>query len=168
MLFIFIFLGFPTGNQINFSLSIYIELAKICIEMTLIIKPRKTYLITTDEKKREHLFFILTDVDNNGEFVMVNISTFRDSMKEEGLILDVGDHPYIKRRSIVLYGYVEIYKYAVFQAKYNLYNSDPEKINKFIPKTECTEVLFEKLKQGLLTSRHTKKKVKEDCKRLWS
>lgn len=51
---------------------------------------------------RKHLWIAVTDPDANGELVIANI-TSQASNKDQSCILDVGDHPFISKQSVVNY-----------------------------------------------------------------
>lgn len=49
-----------------------------------------------------HLYFILTDPNEDNKVFMVSITTHHFG-KDETCVLNVGDHPFIKRKSVVEY-----------------------------------------------------------------
>lgn len=49
-----------------------------------------------------HLYFILTEPNKDNRVLLVNITTHRFG-KDETCILNVGDHPFIRHKSVVEY-----------------------------------------------------------------
>jgi hypothetical protein len=55
-----------------------------------------------DESGESHLYFVISDVDVDGNVLIVNVSHF-DENRDKSCELGIGDHRDIKKRSIVFY-----------------------------------------------------------------
>ena len=87
-----------------------------------------------------------------------------DHIADTTVILEIGDHPFIEKQSVVLYAKAE--------------NLDIRKIEAELNKSTlrlnwkqfdcCTDELLKRVRRGLLTSKYTKRVVKDYCRRLWS
>ncbi len=108
-----------------------------------------------------HLFFILTDPDTvNGKIVVVAVNI--TGRTEYGLgsdttvVLNVGDHPFISKPSVV------VYKKAML--------SDASKIVKYINQEkslDCYELeddVFKKVQEGIFESDLTPPEIVEYCR----
>ena len=56
---------------------------------------------------RPHLYVAVTDPDPEGNFVIANITSQSES-KDQSCVLDVGDHPFIRKQSVVNYAEARI------------------------------------------------------------
>ena len=61
-----------------------------------------TYKFPIPGKSTPHLWVVLTDPDDNDEVAMVNLTTRRIG-SDDTVILDFGDHPFVKHPTVVLY-----------------------------------------------------------------
>lgn len=52
---------------------------------------------------KEHLWAIISDPDSNGSFAAANLSDFENNAGDINCIVEVGDHPYVTKRSIIRY-----------------------------------------------------------------
>jgi hypothetical protein len=102
-----------------------------------------------------HLWVVLTDPDGNPAQVVIANLTTRKADSDDTVVLNVGDHSYIKHETIVYYADARL---ATVEGI--------EKIAQF-PNygyhDDCSDELLGKIQQGLLTSRYTPKKVKDYC-----
>jgi hypothetical protein len=55
----------------------------------------------------EHLYIVITEPDEGGKAVCVNVSTAY-SFSERTCVLKIGDHPFVKHESVVRYQYAKI------------------------------------------------------------
>lgn len=51
-----------------------------------------------------HLWIVISDPNEGGNVVCVNFTSLSEDEVDESCILDPGDHPFIKRRTVVKYG----------------------------------------------------------------
>lgn len=109
---------------------------------------------------RSHLFFILTEPDEVDQVlvvVAVNLTgkTDRGLGSDTTVVLDVGDHPFIKKPSVIVYQKAEFFK--------------TEKLLRYINEEKSLEVeelddeLFKKIQKGLLESDQTPIKFQKYC-----
>ena len=87
-----------------------------------------------------------------------------DHIADTTVILEVGDHPFIEKRSVVNYAKaanldirtIEVALTAPLVARNNWKKFDG-----------CTPQLLERVRRRLLASKHTKRAIKDYCKPLW-
>lgn len=111
----------------------------------------------------EHLWIVLTHTNENDESICVNVTT-RRIHTDDTLILQRGDHPFIKQESVVHY---EDARYMNMVQVEALLDGHSEL---FVAErmASCTHVLLDRIKDGLLRSRRTPTGIKDACKRLWT
>ncbi len=88
-----------------------------------------------------------------------------DHIADTTVILEVGDHPFIEKRSVVNYAKaanldvrtIEVALTAPLVARNNWKKFDG-----------CAPQLLERVQRGLLASKHTKRAIKDQCRKLWS
>ena len=62
-----------------------------------------TFVMGTPGHRTKHFWIVISDPsDNGGEFVIVNLTSARST--KANCTLDVGDHPWIKKFSVVNFG----------------------------------------------------------------
>jgi hypothetical protein len=106
-----------------------------------------------------HLWFVITEPDENGFCVIVSLTTLRYA-KDQTVTLVPGDHPYISHASIILYAkplIVEAQKLKTLIAAGTIQRHD-----------DCTDALLKLIQQGVSASPFTPKKVIEFCRRAWA
>src|SRR5438132_2506729 len=59
-----------------------------------------TYL---DFAPPEHLYLVLTRVSGDDEIVVANVTSDGDNIKDRTCVLQPGDHPFVKRQSVIFY-----------------------------------------------------------------
>jgi hypothetical protein len=125
------------------------------------LKPGDTFLLPKPGRT-EHLWIILTHPREDGKAVCVNITAWAFD-RDETVILAPGDHPFIKKKSIVHY---EDARFIPLGWVEQLLQSET---TQFVCETHyaCTHTLMDRLKQGLLDSKRTPKGIKEYCKSQW-
>lgn len=105
-----------------------------------------------------HLYIILTEPEDvHGELlvVMVNITTKRQGA-DTTVVLDKGDHPFIKRPSVVAYIHAELFKTAILLRYLNTEKSLVDYV--------LEDDVLHKIQQGLLDSEFTPIDVLEYCR----
>jgi len=92
--------------------------------------------------RTEHLWFVLTNEDENGKFLAVNLTSF-ELYKDKTVVLDKG-HPFITKKSVINYSDATIF--------------DARKIDEIIQKgfaakkQSCSVELLREIRDGLLAS----------------
>lgn len=101
-----------------------------------------------------HLYVIITSPSAvDGRFVIVNLTTKRDRRGEDHTcVLQVGDHPYIRRDSIVLYAEAYITDELTFRAVASS--------GKVLLEDSFTPEVLKRIQQGGIASRFTPNKIK--------
>lgn len=104
-----------------------------------------------------HLHFICNDpvfYPNKGKdcVLLVNISSIKPGMLHDtSCVLDVGDHPFIKKPSFIYYRMAEIYTVAGIQLQVAEGN--------YSVREDCCDAVFEKILHGFNLSEEVKFKV---------
>jgi hypothetical protein len=115
------------------------------------IFPGQTFLAKTgspSDASREHLYVVLTEPNDKGCIIWVSWNSLKDGrFYDKTCVLDVGDHPFITKKTWVNYGRAAIV--TVEEIKRNLARgvlaeNDPMK-----------EEVFNRIAAGLLASDHT-------------
>lgn len=71
------------------------------------MKAGDTFLAGKDEDEKLHLRIVVTEPNAEGEVAVVSVTTRRN--RSEGLVvLQVGDHPFIRHESVIAFAYAEI------------------------------------------------------------
>jgi hypothetical protein len=125
------------------------------------MQPGQTFLLPKPGRI-EHLWVVLTYPNAEGLSICVNITTRRfDS--DDTLILQPGDHPFIKHESTVHY---EDARFMDLSLVTQLLESGAKS---FVcePREYCTHTLLDNIKDGLVKSRRTPTGIKRVCKELW-
>jgi hypothetical protein len=122
-----------------------------------LLAPGDTFLIPKSSNQIEHLWIVVTEPDPvTFEAVCVNVTTLQ-TVCDKTVILQPGDHPFIKHPSIVLFADAQ--------------TLDTRKIDAALnagcitivcrPHAPCNPALLKRIQQGVLTSKATPKGVKE-------
>jgi hypothetical protein len=98
-----------------------------------------------------------------GKAVCVNITGFGDHIADTTLILDVGDHPFITKRSVVYYEKAALLDVVAIEKAL----TNPKIRNDWQRHDSCSLDLLARIRQGLITSKHTKTAIKNLCGVLW-
>jgi len=123
------------------------------------IAAKRTIFLAFPTGTNAHLCIFMTDPIGNEDAraVMVNISTYRDlPTQDKTVILDVGDHPYIKHKSVVAYDFARFVNVGAVQ--------------KIIDDNACqfdvdvSNEIYNKILTGLLESKRTPGNVKTFCR----
>jgi hypothetical protein len=90
--------------------------------------------------------------------VRVNISTIHNKRYEDHtVVLQPGDHEFIKHESYVVYEYAKRVRVSVLEAHYQR--------GQITIKDEVSDELFEKILEGLFRSPRTPRDIKALCRR---
>lgn len=124
--------------------------------MTVICAGR-ALLLAEHPRSRPHLWLVLTDPAGRPPQVVAVMVRTVTSFTDATLVLDVGDHPFIKHKSSVHYSTARLFRV--------------DAIHRAIQRTQChlqpdmSEQLMERVRQGLLDSPFTIKAVREYCRK---
>lgn len=111
---------------------------------------RAAFLKPTDEAAH-HLFAVMNDPCVARLCLIVNISSIGSRVHDPACILDVGDHPFIRHRSYVVYRLAETIhaiRYTQFVAK-----------GIYIPRDDWAPAIFAKIAAGLHQSGDVPKRI---------
>ncbi len=103
-------------------------------------------------------------MDSEGKAVCVNLTGMGDHIADTTLILDAGDHAYISKRSALLYAKAALLEVATIEKEI----SNPNKTTNWKRHDCCSAKLLERIRKGLIDSKHTKNAIKALCAKLWS
>ena len=86
-----------------------------------------------------------------------------DHIADTTLMLDIGDHPFIEKKSVVLFAKAEKLNVRKIQ---EVLDKPFATVNwkRFSP---CTPELLLRVQQGLVLSKHTKRSIKDHCRQIW-
>lgn len=120
----------------------------------------RAVLLTGGHFGPPHLWFILTDPDTEtGQVVATMVVTNRQHT-DKTVVLQAGEHPFIKHGSCVDYGGARLLKVSRLQAGL--------KTNQCRPEPDMSKELLARVRAGLLTSSRTVHWLTEYCKRHFS
>ncbi|MBI3680798.1 MAG: hypothetical protein HY235_10415 [Acidobacteria bacterium] len=86
-----------------------------------------------------------------------------DHIADTTLILDVGDHTYITKKSVLVYAKAALLDVATIERVI----SDPKSKTNWQRQDSCSANLLERICKGLIASKYTKNDIKVLCKKLW-
>ena len=66
------------------------------------IKPGDCFLLDNPTNNRKHLYIVISNQSNQDRILLVNVTTYKTG-KDTSCILESGDHPFIKHKSIINY-----------------------------------------------------------------
>jgi hypothetical protein len=125
------------------------------------LNPGDTFLLPKPGQV-EHLWVVLTGPRKDGTAVCVNVTSWTfDS--DETVILGPGDHPFVKKKSVIHYE----------DARYMPLNRIEQLLQKrtteFVCEMHhaCTYKLLDRIRTGLLNSKRTPNGIKEYCRSVW-
>lgn len=109
------------------------------------------------DPNRKHLHIVCVDPDENGDVVIVSISTYTSALCDGTCILQANDHPWLRHESYVLYRSAEIVP-AERLAERIIDGSVSIQV-------DLNAQAFLRVRNGLCASPHTKRKIKRflDC-----
>ena len=102
-----------------------------------------------------HLYIVLTDPDSAGNQVIANITT-REQWKDQSCVLDAGDHPFIRRESVVNYAEASVASEAKI--------SEAVRRRLFEPDLPVSQEVLDKVQAGALVSSQIEPKAKNAVK----
>jgi hypothetical protein len=123
-----------------------------------------TFLLPKSSASTEHLWIVLTEPDaTTGKAVCVNVTT-RQPFSETTVILQPGEHPFVKHESVVHYADASFLDLKLIDAALSL------KTSKFVCVTHqtCSPELLKKVRDGLIKSKFVSAGIKDFCKKAWN
>jgi hypothetical protein len=129
-----------------------------------LVTRRATVLVpsgTAEQPDLKHLFILLNDPVNKEKLVlMVSISTIRPGrFHDTSCLLGVGDHPFIRCDSFVLYAKARIESVKTLE--------EGVRQQLLLPKDPMDGSVFARICEGLLISRHTPAEIKRFFEPIW-
>ena len=120
---------------------------------------KTTFLAPVPSPTQLHLCIAMTEPQEEPEIVvMVNISTVYNKPHEDRtVILQPGDHEFIKHESYVAYEYAKRVRVSILETRH--------KKAQLTIKDEISDELFEKILDGLFRSSRTPGDIKALCRR---
>lgn len=110
------------------------------------IKAGDTFYLPVGFQGLAHLWIALTNPDKNKRFLAVNITSY-DPSKDGTVILNVGDHPFIRKQSVVKYAEARLFEVTLFEK--NIADGFAQR------KEPCSNKLLDRLIEGLCGSDYT-------------
>ena len=123
-----------------------------------------TFFIPTPDNPTRHLWIVLTERDAAGKAYCVNVTGMGDHIADTTLILEVGDHPFIEKQSVLLYSKAALLDVCTIETEL----SNPRSRTNWKQFEPCSAELLERVRRGLLASKHTKNAIKNHCRPLWN
>jgi hypothetical protein len=111
---------------------------------------RRSCFIFPANSSISHLWIVLSDVDEEGHFVTVNVSTARPGVDRTTVLLPK-DHKFVKHESVVRYDKAEKRHVSHFELAGSLLE---------IYKQDITEDLYQRIYEGFLSSPATPRDLK--------
>lgn len=93
-----------------------------------------------------HLWIILTDPDEKNQVLAVNLTSY-EGLKDMAAILNVGDHPFIRKKTIVKYAAARLVDVTHFENQIQAGWAER--------KEQCSIETLKKIREGLLKSDYT-------------
>ena len=123
-----------------------------------------TFLLPKSAYAVEHLWIVITDPEpETNKAVCVNI-TSRSGYSEAAVLVQPSEHPFVKHESVINYrDACELDLGKVFQV---LTTKTPQRFA-FGIYDPCSPELLRRIQDGLLSSPHVSKRIKEYCSRKW-
>jgi hypothetical protein len=122
-----------------------------------------TFLLPNSPEQRAHLWIVLTTPEPiTYRAVCVSLTT-RQPHSESTVILRPGDHPFIKRESIVHYALARWFSLIDVQQLIDIHTTQ------FTCEqhARCSDALLVYIQRGLLHSKMTPNGVKDYCRKMW-
>src|SRR5688572_21180620 len=115
----------------------------------------RAFLLSWHPLEKRHLWLVLTNPDGNPARVVAVMVRSRRRFTDDTVVLDVGDHPFIKHPSSVHYSSAAIFRVEQITraAKHNHCHLQPD----------MSPALLKQVRAGLLTSQFTVKAVSAYC-----
>jgi queuine/archaeosine tRNA-ribosyltransferase len=106
-----------------------------------------------------HLWVVLTDPQGDPPRVVLVNLTKHKPQSDETVVLNAGDHPFIKQKTVVNYARATIQDAAALERAMKADLTMRHKI-------DCTGELLERLREGVFNSRFTRPIVQKFCEHL--
>jgi hypothetical protein len=106
-----------------------------------------------------HLWIVLSDPDNSEppEVAMVNLTSHKEGL-DETVVLEVGDHPFVRRKTIVNYAGAKIVQAVrlenAIKANLTILHND-----------RCPSDLLQRIREGVAATDHATPSFKTYCAR---
>lgn len=123
-----------------------------------------TFLLPNHANDVEHLWIIVTPVDEEGKAVCVNVTTLRStsSFVDMTTVLKPGDHPFISQDSVVRYSDASILDINLLE---RAIDGKEGNLNIVCRKLEpCSPQLLKRIKNDILESDYTRRDIQEKCR----
>jgi len=124
--------------------------------MGLKIYAGRTFHVRKTSTSKPHLWIAITEPDGTPEKVVIVNLTTRYPSSDTTVILNIGDHRFIKHETIVFYADALFAKVTAIQ------DAIKNGISKF--DDDCSDALLERIQLGLLESPSTAKNIREYCR----
>ena len=125
------------------------------------LKRGDTLLVAKHPDATPHLWILVTDPDANGDVVIVNVTDFRNH-SDQTIVLKEGDHPFIRKDSVVLYSDSQVVTVS------SLMNALNSRLGICSQRECCSEQLLQRIRSGIFASDFTPNKIIEFCHRAWN
>lgn len=123
-----------------------------------VIRAGRSILLSEPPLYEPHLWFILTDPDHANKVVTVMLRTPKP-YTDPTLLLDIGDHPFIRHRSCVHFPSAQ--RLSVSEILVAL------KIGRCHLKEDMSRDLLARVRTGFLTSPRTVRALADSCRKQW-
>jgi hypothetical protein len=107
----------------------------------------------TGNANLRHLHIVCTEPCSKGQQLLVSVTTWTNSLCDDACILDVGDHPFIRHKSWVMY------RKARLELADDLDNGVA--IGVLVPHQPVADAVFERIVAGICASRSSPYKIKQ-------
>lgn len=104
------------------------------------------------ENGKRHLRVIITNSNEQNEFLSVPIDTLRSRAQDTSCVIEAGEHSFIKNRSFVNYRYARVLSFA------QVFNGFQKGL--LIRKEDISEELLERIQDGARTTKHLANELK--------
>jgi hypothetical protein len=115
----------------------------------------RAFLLSGGQVSAPHLWFVLTDADASGKVITVMLRSAKP-YTDKTVVLNVGDHPWIRHESNIDYGTAR----PVPKTKL----IDANNGSRLVIQADMSKELLQKVRDGLLKSSHTIHAVRDECK----
>lgn len=123
-----------------------------------IIRAGGSVMLSEPPLYESHLWFILTSPDRAGQVVAVMLRSAR-TYTDSTLVLDVGDHPFIRHPSAVDYATARWFTAAEVRAAF--------KSGRCHLNADMSPELLKRVRAGLLVSPRTVRVLSAACRKIW-
>lgn len=126
------------------------------------LKPGDTFIAPTTSRAIEHLWIVISTADQEGKAVAVNVTT-RHSLSETTVILENGDHPFVKHSSVINYTDAQLID---LKAVETAIEKQPKN---YVCKSHeaCSPALLKKIQDGMRKTKSARKHIKQLCLTEW-